>query len=92
MPWRRAASIAALATSAEASERAAKIPPVWSQRTPSSPKRRSQSTASGRICETAVCPRSEQPTAPRMPKPRSVKFRPLRTDRPTPSEGTHWTN
>ena len=32
------------------------------------------------------------PTAPRTPKPRSVKFRPLRTVRPTPSYGTHLMN
>ena len=32
----------------------------------------------------AVCPRSEQPSAARTPKPRSVKLRPLRTVRPTP--------
>ena len=33
----------------------------------------------------AVLPRSGMPTAPRMPKPRSVKLRPLRTERPIPS-------
>ena len=33
----------------------------------------------------AVWPRSEQPSAARTPKPRSVKLRPLRTVRPTPS-------
>ena len=37
-------------------------------------------------------PRSETPTAPRTPKPRSVKFRPLRTVRPMPSYGAHWMN
>ena len=45
----------------------------------------------GFSCEMAVCPRSEQPSAARTPKPRSVKFRPLRTVRPTPSYSTHVT-
>src|SRR5690606_706408 len=69
-------------------ESAAKIPPVCSQRTPSSPKMWSKSTSSGRSWEAAVCPRSDTPTAPRTPNPRSVKLRPLRTLRPMPSEGT----
>ena len=42
-------------------------------------------------CETAVWPRSEQPSAARTPKPRSVKLSPLRTVRPTPSYLTHVT-
>ena len=41
---------------------AAKMPPVWNQRTPSVPKRWSQSTSPGRSCEAAVWPRSETPT------------------------------
>ena len=45
----------------------------------------------GFSCDTAVCPRSEQPSAARTPKPRSVKFSPLRTARPTPSYFTHLT-
>ena len=53
-----------------------------------SPKRWSQSTSPGRSCEAAVFPRSETPTAPRTPKPRSVKLSPLRTVRPMPSYGT----
>src|SRR5581483_2408124 len=56
-----------------------------SQRTPSAPKRRSQSTSPGFSCDAAECPRSEHPTAPRTPNPRSVKLSPLRTSRPTPS-------
>ena len=55
------------------------MPPVWNQRAPSRPKISSQSTSPGFSCETAVWPRSEQPSAARTPKPRSVKLRPLRT-------------
>src|SRR6185437_5019550 len=40
---------------------------------------------------TAVFPRSEQPSAARTPNPRSVKFSPFRTVRPTPSYFTHFT-
>ena len=40
---------------------------------------------SGLTWLTAVRPRSEQPAAARTPKPRSVKLRPLRMVRPTPS-------
>src|SRR5674476_744430 len=71
---------------------AAKIPPVCSQRTPSCPNRWPQSTSPGLSCDAAVWPRSETPTAPRTPKPRSVKFSPLRTERPIPSYGTHRMN
>ena len=70
------------------SDSAAKMPPVCSQRTPSSPKRWSKSMSPGFSWLIAVWPRSETPTAPRTPKPRSVKLRPLRTVRPTPSDGT----
>ena len=52
---------------------------------PAPPNSCFQSTSPGSICDTAVWPRSEQPTPPRGPKPRSVKFSPLRTLRPTPS-------
>ena len=38
----------------------------------------------------AVWSRSEHPRAARTPKPRSVKFIPLRTVRPTPSYFTHF--
>src|SRR5881396_1175831 len=68
------------------------MPPVWSQRTPSLPKILSQSKSPGLSWLAAVLPRSGIPTAPRTPKPRSVKLRPLRTTRPTPSNGTHLTN
>ena len=37
------------------------------------------------IFDIAVFARSEHPTAPLMPKPLSVKFSPLRTERPMPS-------
>ena len=79
VPWRCAASIASRATAGVVSESAAKMPPVWNQRTPSLPKTRSQSMSPGLSCEAAVWPRSEQPRAARTPKPRSVKLRPLRT-------------
>src|SRR5205823_3612795 len=52
----------------------------------------SQSKSPGLSWLAAVLPRSGIPTAPRTPKPRSVKLRPLRTTRPTPSNGTHLTN
>ena len=45
----------------------------------------SQSKSPGLSWLAAVLPRSGTPTAPRMPKPRSVKFKPLRTVRPMPS-------
>ena len=61
---------------------AAKMPPVWNQRTPSSPNSFSQFTSPGLICEAAEWPRSEQPSAGRMPKPFSVKLRPTRVLRP----------
>ena len=40
-------------------------------------------------CEIAVLPRSETPTAPRIPNPRSVKLRPFLTVLPIPSYLTH---
>ncbi len=61
------------------------MPPVWNQREPSLPKISSQSIWPGLSWLTAVWPRSEQPSAARTPKPRSVKLRPLRVVRPTPS-------
>ncbi len=66
------------------------MPPVCSQRTPSLPKMYSKSKSSGVALEMAVLARSEQPFAPRMPKPRSVKFRPLRQVRPMPSVFIQW--
>src|SRR5260221_104279 len=67
------------------------MPPVWNQRAPCFPKIASQSTSPGSSCDTAVCPRSEHPRAARTPKPRSVKLRPLRAVRPTPSSCTQRT-
>ena len=80
--------MASCATSGVVSDNAQKIPPVWNQRAPSLAKIFCQSISPGLSCETAVCPRSEHPTAARAPNPRSVKFNPLRTVRPTPSYGT----
>ena len=87
VPWRRAASMASRATAGVVADSAAKMPPVWNQRAPwpAPPKIASQSTAPGASCAIAVWPRSEQPTPPRGPKPRSVKLSPLRLSRPTPS-------
>src|SRR4051794_32125638 len=62
------------------------MPPVWNQRTPSSPNSFSQFTSPGLICDAAEWPRSEQPRAGRMPKPFSVKLRPTRVFRPSPSK------
>ena len=50
----------------------------------------SQSKSPGFTWLIAVWPRSLHPAAARMPNPRSVKLRPLRTVRPTPSKGTHF--
>src|SRR5882724_10619593 len=78
-----------MVTCAVLSESAAKMPPVWNQRTPCRPKMSSQLKSPGLSCDAAVLPRSGTPTAPRMPKPRSVKLRPLRTVRPMPSSSRH---
>ena len=86
-----AAIIASFATSAVDSLSAQKIPPVCSQRAPSAPKISSQSISPGFIWLAAVWPRSLHPAAARTPNPRSVKFSPLRTVRPTPSNFTHFT-
>ena len=48
----------------------------------------SQSISPTCNCEAAVSPRSGTPTAPRIPNPRSVKFKPFLTSRPRPSYGT----
>ena len=93
MPCRRAAAIAASTTSRRwcptARRRcrrcAASARPACRRGGPS--RRRP-----GRSWLAAVWPRSETPTAPRTPKPRSVKFSPLRTARPMPSYGTQRTN
>ena len=79
-PRRRAPAVVA--------DSAAKMPPVCSQRAPSSPKSMVPVEVAGPSWLAAVWPRSEMPSAPRTPKPRSVKFRPLRAERPTPSNGT----
>src|SRR5215469_10041854 len=84
-PCFRAATIASLATSGVVSLSAQKMPPVWNQREPSLAKISSQLISPGFNWLTAVCPRSEQPSAARTPNPRSVKFSPLRVVRPTPS-------
>src|SRR6267154_2739342 len=89
VPCLRAAIIASLATSGVVSLSAQKMPPVWNQREPSLPKISSQSIWPGFNWLTAVFPRSEQPSAARTPKPRSVKFKPLRVVRPTPSYFVH---
>src|ERR1017187_1168802 len=91
VPCLRAATIASLHTSGVDSLSAQNIPPVCSQREPSLPKISSQSICPGLSWLTAVCPRSEQPSAARTPKPRSVKFNPLRVVRPTPSYFVHTT-
>ena len=91
VPLRWAAAIASVTTAGVVSDRAAKIPPVCSQRAPSTAKMASQSTSPGLSCDAAVFARSELPTAARTPKPRSVKLRPLRTVRPIPSYGTQLT-
>ena len=85
MPCLCAASTASITASAVLLASAAKMPPVWNQRTPSSPNSFSQFTSPGRICEAAEWPRSEQPSAARTPKPFSVKLRPTRVLRPSPS-------
>ena len=88
VPCRRAACIASSASAAVSSESAPKTPPQWNQRAPSAPKIRSQSTSPGRSFDAAEWARSEQPSAGRTPKPRSVKLSPLRASRPTPSYGS----
>ena len=91
VPCLRAETIASLQTSGVVSLSAQKMPPVWNQRAPSLPKMLSQSISPGFNWLTAVWPRSEQPSAARTPNPRSVKFNPLRTVRPTPSYLAHFT-
>src|ERR1035441_1672276 len=81
--------MASITRSAVVAESAAKMPPQWNQRTPSSSKSCFQFTSPGASCEAADQPRSLQPTAPRRPYPRSVKFKPTRAVRPMPSKGAH---
>ncbi len=85
VPYLRAISTASITASEVFGASAAKMPPVWNQRTPSSPNSFSQFTSPGLICDAAEWPRSEQPSAARMPKPFSVKLRPTRVLRPRPS-------
>ena len=71
------------------SESAAKMPPVWNQRTPRAPKRCVPVDVAGLQLRRPPCGRGRtRRRAPRTPKPRSVKLSPLRTVRPTPSYGT----
>ena len=85
VPYLRAISTASMTASEVLGASAAKMPPVWNQRTPSSPNNFSQFTSPGLICDAAEWPRSEQPSAARMPKPFSVKLSPTRVLRPRPS-------
>src|ERR1700712_4490120 len=85
VPYLCAASTASITASEVFGASAAKMPPVWNQRTPSSPNSFSQCTSPGRICDAAELARSEQPSAARIPKPFSVKFNPTRVLRPMPS-------
>src|SRR4051794_35453351 len=85
VPYLRAISTASMSASEVFGASAAKMPPVWNHRTPSSPNNFSQFTSPGLICDAAECPRSLQPSAARMPKPFSVKLRPTRVLRPRPS-------
>src|SRR6187399_1686090 len=85
VPYLRAISTASSTASEVFGANAAKMPPVWNQRTPSSPNSFSQFTLPGLICDAAEWPRSLQPSAARMPKPFSVKLRPTRVLRPRPS-------
>jgi len=62
-----------------------KIPPVCSHRTPCSLNNRLQSTSVGVIWLAEECPRSYIVTLGLTPVPTSVKFRPTRLFRPTPS-------
>src|SRR5262245_20189742 len=91
VPCLRAHSTASITVSAVLDASAAKMPPVWNQRTPSSPNSFSQLISPGLICEAAECPRSEHPSAARMPKPFSVKLRPTRVLRPMPSNSRQMT-
>ena len=67
MPASWAACMASMATSGVVPDSAAKMPPQWNQRAPSSLKIFFQSMSPGLSCDTAVWPRSEQPTAARTP-------------------------
>ena len=58
VPCLLAAFTASTVSAAVVSESAAKMPPVWNQRTPSLPKMWSQSMSPGLSCEAAVLPRS----------------------------------
>ena len=90
---RRAAARPAIASAATIGRRLAreraKMPPVWNQRAPSSAEDLVPVDVARPQLATPRCGRGRSsPTAPRTPKPRSVKLSPLRTARPTPSYGT----
>ena len=86
MPCRLAAIIASSTTAGVVSDRAAKMPPVCSQRAPELAEDLIPvDVARERAVRRPSCPRSETPSAPRTPKPRSVKLSALRTLRPMPS-------
>src|SRR6185312_6524619 len=53
VPYLRAISTASITASEVFGASAAKMPPVWNQRTPSSPKIFSQFTSPGLICDAA---------------------------------------
>src|SRR3954470_2642632 len=91
VPYLRAISTASMTASDVLGASAAKMPPVWNQRTPSSPNSFSQFTSPGLICDAAEWPRSEQPSAGRMPNPFSVKLSPTRVLRPRPSKSRQMT-
>ena len=71
---------ASIDVAAVVSDSAAKMPPVWSQRTPELAEQVVPVDVAGPQLRRRRCGRGrDTPTAPRTPKPRSVKLRPLRT-------------
>ena len=66
---------------------AAKIPPVWNHRTPCRPNSRPSRCRRAQLGGSGVAAVGASRRAPRTPKPRSVKLRPLRAVRPMPSSG-----
>jgi hypothetical protein len=90
VPYFLAALTASMTVSAVASDRAAKMPPVWSQRTPSFAEELLPVDLAGAdLRGGGVAAVGDADLAPRTPKPRSVKLRPLRTVRPMPSLSRH---
>ena len=84
--------IASITVLDDSSDNAAYIPPVCSHLTPRVPNIYSKSKSSAVALEIAVLALSEQPTAPLIPKPLSVKLIPLRHVRPIPSVFIHLIN